>query len=119
MLNLHVSLPALMRLLGHKHINMTLRYLRVTQDDVWREFHIAMQNQSQRHIVPQLAVPESSSTNSFGFPAIWQAVQATRHLLEMYRRQLQDAKARRKLYLLGKRLSTVARELNRFKTAGE
>ena len=32
-------LPALMKLMGHKNIRMTLRYLKVTQPDLQREFH--------------------------------------------------------------------------------
>lgn len=35
MVRLGISLPALMRLLGHKDIRMTLRYVTVTQDAVW------------------------------------------------------------------------------------
>src|SRR2546423_5999750 len=41
MLRLGVSLPALMKLLGHKDIRMTLRYVEVTQQDLHREFHQA------------------------------------------------------------------------------
>jgi hypothetical protein len=41
----------------------------------------------------------------------------SRHLLEMYRRQLQDEKTRRKLQRLDKRLLNVASELDRFATA--
>jgi site-specific recombinase XerD len=41
MLRLGVSLPALMQLLGHKDIRMTLRYVQVTQQDLQREFHQA------------------------------------------------------------------------------
>ena len=36
MLRLGVSLPALMQLLGHKDISMTLRYVQVTQQDLQR-----------------------------------------------------------------------------------
>jgi len=43
-LRLGVSLPALMRLLGHKDIRMTLRYVEVTQLDLQREFHSARRN---------------------------------------------------------------------------
>src|SRR6516164_568520 len=39
MLRLGVGLPALMQLLGHKDIRMTMRYLQVTQQDLQREFH--------------------------------------------------------------------------------
>jgi hypothetical protein len=43
MLRLRVSLPALMQLLGHKDIRMTMRYVEVTQLDLRREFHTAHQ----------------------------------------------------------------------------
>ena len=36
MLGLGVSLPALMQLLGHKDIRMTMRYVQVTQQDLQR-----------------------------------------------------------------------------------
>ena len=38
MLRLGVSLPALMHLLGHKDIRMTMRYVEVSQLDLHREF---------------------------------------------------------------------------------
>ena len=44
MLRLGVSLPALMQLLGHNDIRMTLRYVQVTQQDLQREFHRARLN---------------------------------------------------------------------------
>ncbi|HEX2715605.1 MAG TPA: tyrosine-type recombinase/integrase, partial [Candidatus Acidoferrales bacterium] len=49
MLRLGVSLPALMQLLGHKDIRMTLRYVLVTQQDLQREFHQARQNAAYPH----------------------------------------------------------------------
>ena len=50
MLRAGVSLPALMKLLGHRTANMTLRYVEVTQKDLQREFHLA--RQQSRHLVP-------------------------------------------------------------------
>ena len=43
MLRLGVGLPALMQLLGHKDIRMTLRHVQVTQQDLQRQFHAARQ----------------------------------------------------------------------------
>jgi site-specific recombinase XerD len=57
MIRLGVSLPALMQLLGHKDIRMTLRYVQVTQQDLQREFHAARQRAPQPHSVPVLSVP--------------------------------------------------------------
>ena len=114
MLRLGVSLPALMKLLGHKDIRMTLRYVEVTQQDLQREFQHARQNAAHPHRLPTLAV--AKEIPSTDLPGICQALQATRHLLEMYRRQLGNEKTRRRLQRLGKRLFTVASQLHRIQT---
>lgn len=114
MLRLGVSLPALMRLLGHKDIRMTLRYVAVTQQDLQREFHQARQNAAHPHRLPTLALPKE--TPSAGLPSICQMLQATRHLLEMYRRQLSNDKTRRRLHRLDKRLLSLASQLQRIQT---
>jgi hypothetical protein len=102
-----ISLPALMQLMGHKDIRMTLRYLKVTQPDLQREFHKARQNTGQVYRPPSLSV----STATTDLPGIRQALAATRHLLEMYRRQLSDDKTRRRLQRLDRRLLDVAQQL--------
>jgi len=112
MLRLGISLPALMQLMGHKDIHMTLWYLEVTQQDLQREFHFARQNIARLHLVPKFPPPDSSLSASPDLPGICRALTATRHLLEMYRRQLPDENTRRKLQRLDKRLLTVASELN-------
>jgi len=114
MLRLGVSLPAFMQLLGHKDIHMTLRYVEVTQLDLHREFHTARQRATPPHPVPVLSVPHCTSTD---LPGIRQALAATRHLLEMYRRGLSDEKNRRRLQRLDRRLLDVAVQLDRITTA--
>jgi len=113
MLRWGVSLPALMQLLGHKDIRMTLRYLQITQQDLQREFHLARQNPAHRHFLPELTLPDISSSPSSDPLGIRQALAATRHLLEMYRRKLIDEKTRRTLQRLDKRLLAVALQLDR------
>jgi site-specific recombinase XerD len=44
-----VSLPALMRLMGHSHIYTTMLYVNLSPQDVWREFHRAIQNRTPLH----------------------------------------------------------------------
>ena len=117
MLRLGVSLPALMQLLGHTDIRMTMRYLEVTQQDLQREFHAARQHSAHPHHLPILSVANASL--SADLPGIHQALTATRHLLEMYRRQLSDEKARRTLHRLDRRLLAVASQLDRLPTAGK
>ena len=111
MVRLGVSLPALMKLLGHKDITMCLLYVQVTQQDLQREFHQARQNLAHLHRLPTLALPKDMP--SAGLPGIRQALEATRHLLEMYRRQLGDEKIRRTLQRLDKRLLGVASQLQK------
>ena len=62
MVRLGVSLPALMQILGHKDVRMTLRYVEVVQLDLQREFHRARQNPVVLHSIPQLPLP--SLTNA-------------------------------------------------------
>jgi site-specific recombinase XerD len=114
MLRLGVSLPALMQLLGHKDIRMTLRYVQVTQQDLQREFHTARQHAAPPHRAPVLSVPNCPA--GADLPGIRQALAATRHLLEMYRRRLDDSKVQRKLQRLDKRLLAIASQLDRIVT---
>jgi len=115
MIRLGVSLPALMQLLGHKDIRMTLRYVQVTQLDLQREFHAARRNAAQPHRVPTLSI--TTCPANAGLPGILQALTATRHLLEMYRRQLADEKTSCKLQRLDRRLLAVASEVGKLATA--
>lgn len=110
MLRLGVSLPALMQLLGHKDIRMTLRYVQVTQQDLQHEFHTARQRLPRPHCVPVISVPHCPSRADR--PGILQALAATRHLLETYRRTIPDEKTRRRLQRLDRRLLDVANQLD-------
>jgi site-specific recombinase XerD len=108
-----MSLPALMQLMGHKDIRMTLRYLKITQPDLQRQFHKARQNTAEAYHVPSLAVPAATAD----IPGIRHALAAARHLLEMYRRQLSNDKARRRLQRLDRRLLDVDQQLQNIAVA--
>jgi len=56
MVRLGVSLPALMRMMGHRDIRMTLRYVEVVQLDLQREFHRAREKTASLYSIPQLPV---------------------------------------------------------------
>lgn len=115
MVRLSVSLPALMQLLGHKDVRMTLRYVQVTQQDLQREYHQARQNAAQPHRLPRLSLPQSIVQADL--PGVLQSVEGARHLMEMYRRQLNDEKAQRQLQRLDRRLLAVASQLKRIAAA--
>jgi len=101
-----------MRLLGHKDIRMTLRYVQVTQQDLQREFHTARRLADSPHRMPELPLLPSPARADLS--AIRQALTATRHLLEMFRRQLADEKTRRTLQRLDDRLLAIASILDQF-----
>ncbi len=115
MVRLGVSLPALMQLLGHRDIRMTLRYVQITQADLQREYFAARLKAAERYTMPQLAAPTGSTTP--GLAGIRQALTAICHLLEMYRRQLTDEKTSRTVRRLDSRIRAVATEVQKLDTA--
>jgi site-specific recombinase XerD len=85
MLRAGVSLPALMKLLGHRTANMTLRYVEITQKDLQREFHLARQN--PRHLLPlppSLSAPDPDAADA---DAVDQRLSAAIRLLDLLRRR--------------------------------
>ena len=112
MVRLGVSLPALMQMLGHKDVRMTLRYVEVVQPDLQREFHRARQNPVVLHSIPQLHIPSTPVPERLDLVTIHQAIAATRHLLQLLQSQL-EAKVQRKLRRLLQRLLNIDHELER------
>ncbi len=112
MIRLGVSLPALMQMLGHKDINMTLRYVEVMRLDLQREFHRARQNTALLHSIPQLPLPSPTAPVRADLSSTREAIATTRHLLQLFQAQLQDLRARHKLRRLTQRLLNISRELN-------
>jgi integrase len=112
MIRCGISLLALKELMGHKDIRMTLRYIKVTQPDLQREFYRARHNTAKPYSIPSLSV----HTAAADLPGIRRALAATRHLLEMYRRQLSDDKTRRRLQRLDRRLLNLDQQLQHIAT---
>lgn len=106
MLRAGVSLPAVKELLGHRTIEMTLRYVQVTQIDLQREYHRARERMAQVYTVPRLH--KSSALNLLTLLA---ALAETGRLMEMYRRQIEDQIKRRDLARLVNRVIKIAAEL--------
>jgi site-specific recombinase XerD len=104
MLRAGVSLPALMKLLGHRTANMTLRYLEITQQDLQREYHLARQH--PRYLIPlppALATPDPDAANA---TAVVDRLSAAIRILDLYRQQ-SPGFADRLLPLLLRRLVRV------------
>jgi integrase len=110
MLRSGVSLPVLMRLLGHQSPNMTMRYLEVSLLDVEHEFQLA--RQSPRHLIPATKIP-SASSHTPDLPGLLGSLQITQHVLEMFRRTLTAGPPRRRLDRLANRLTKIASEVRK------
>lgn len=83
MLRAGVSMPALMKLLGHRTANMTLRYVQVTQEDLQREFHLARQH--PRYLMPGPASAIRSEPQAADAPAVIDCISAAIRVLDLFR----------------------------------
>jgi len=111
MVRLGVSLPALMQMMGHRDIRMTLRYVEVVQLDLQREFHQAREKTASLYSIPQLPVLSVTAPARVDLATIRQAIVATHRALHLLQPQLED-KARRKLRRLAQRLLNIDHELD-------
>ena len=111
MVRLGVSLPALMQMMGHRDIRMTLRYVEVVQLDLQREFHRAREKTASLYSIPQLPVLSTTVPARVDLATIRQAIVATHRALQLLQPQLEN-KARRKLRRLAQRLLNIDHELD-------
>jgi integrase len=110
-----VSLPALMKLLGHTNPEMTMLYIEMAQLDLQREFHLARSH--PRHLTP---LPRSHTTTlPQGFSGILDSLLLTQHALEMFRRTLSQGTLRRSYDRLSNRLSKILSEARKLGAAAK
>ena len=101
-----VSLPALMKLLGHHNANMTLLYVEVTQQDLQREFHAARLQPRHRAPVPP-ALEEPNASAAGGPASVTAALSGALRLLELYRRGGPPTPQQKLLLLLARRIARI------------
>lgn len=104
-----VTLPALMKLLGHTDPEMTMRYIDVNSNDLQREFHLA--RSQPRHLVPQPKTPTLSQR--IGWDGVTDATLFAQHALEMFRRSLPNDHLRHSLVRLSNRLTKILSQLRK------
>jgi len=104
-----MSLPALMKLLGHRTANMTLRYVEITQKDLQREFLLA--RQKPRHLLALPPAFDDSQPGGVNGPTVVERLSAVMRLLELYRQQA--ASHDQVLHRLGRRLIRVREALQK------
>ena len=104
MLRAGVSLPALMKLLGHRTANMTLRYVEITQQDLQREFRLA-QAQS-RHRVPLPPALDAAEPPGANAALVVDRLSGAMRVLDLYRQQNAESEGK-PFQLLARRLLRV------------
>lgn len=111
MLRAGVGFPVLMKLLGHTHPEMTMRYLDVALTDLQREFQLA--RSKPRHLVPRPKTP--SARLRAGLDGVIDSLLGAQHLLEMFRRTLPNGPSRTCLGRLSNRLTKILTEAKKLR----
>ena len=106
-----VSLPAVMKLLGHLNPEMTMHYLEVSLLDLQREFHLA--RSQPRHLVPASRLPASPASPQANLASLLDSLHVAHHVLEMFRRTLPQGRQRRLLDRLANRLTKITSEMRK------
>ena len=112
MLRAGVSFAAVIKLLGHKSPHMTLEYLEITQQDLQREFHLALSH--PRHLVPSRTTPPGPAPRA-DFLGLIDSLMTAQHVLEFYRRNIIDPSARRLLDRLANRIVKILTQTKKLK----
>jgi site-specific recombinase XerD len=100
------SLPAVKELLGHTKIDMTLRYTQVSQVDLQRQYKEARAYLANSYQVPALNRTRVQTVHPF--VRALHSLANTAHLLEMYRRGLDDRRQELTIRRLLNRLSKIS-----------
>lgn len=113
MIRAGVSLPALMKLLGHHNANMTLLYVEVTQQDLQREYHAARLHPRHQVPIPPALQQTAFSEASTDLPAVCTALRTASRLLDLYRQRAVSHSHAKPFLLLSRRLARIRSRLEK------
>jgi site-specific recombinase XerD len=103
MLRAGASLPVVKTLLGHNSLDMTMRYVQVSQVDLQREYYKARAKSGEYHSLPKIIFDN--------LPNMCGLLSEASHAIEMYRRRSLNDKKKRTLARLINRISKILKEL--------
>jgi site-specific recombinase XerD len=110
MLRAGMRLPVLMKLLGHRTINMTLRYAEVSGVDVQRAYVNTIETIERRYDFPQLPLNSKPSNESSARRAIRAHLGSLYSELEAFRRDYAEGSTTKPLQRLAERTRRLARD---------
>jgi site-specific recombinase XerD len=105
------SLPAVKALLGHAKVEMTLRYIQVSQVDLQREYKSARDNLANLYQLPRHRMPRDEFEHPY--IRVLQCLTDAAHFLEMHRRRLDNPRQEVTIRRLLNRLTKVSNALKR------
>lgn len=109
-----MSLPVLMRILGHRTIGMTLMYSQVTQSDVQRAYLATLESTKHRYKLPEppllVAAPAQTPITAANTLTLLHAAASQ---MEAFRRNQKNPLAKKKLQRLVERLRRAAQAFAR------
>ena len=115
MLRAGVSLPVLMKLLGHRSVGMTLRYTQITGVDVRRAYFAALGSTRRDHEVPLPAVEPSRARERklTSWHSVAGYVETVAREVETFRRDHSSGCESKRAQRLIERLRRIARDFER------
>lgn len=106
-----MSLPVLMRILGHRTLGMTIRYVQITQEDVQRAYGKAMESIAQRYPALPESLPEAAKQAAPSRERFLELTANAASLLETIRRDEAEGPVQKKaLRRLVERIRRLARD---------
>jgi site-specific recombinase XerD len=107
MLRAGVSLPALMKLLGHHNANMTLLYVEVTQQDLQCAYQAAHLTSPHHMPVPPALPHHTAPASAAAAPTVEAALHSALRLMDLYRQLSAPSSANKQFLLLSRRLTRI------------
>jgi len=106
-----ISLPALMKLLGHRSIAMTIRYTGVSHPDLQRAYYEALQKSRALNLIPKTPViQEKNKADEPDF--IFDGINNLITKINSVGRDLNNKKRQKKLQRISERLRRMCKDIN-------
>ena len=108
-----LSLPALMKILGHRTIKMTLRYAEVTGVDVQRAYAEAIKTLEERHNLPCAPDVPKKHARTSGREGVVSLLHVLEAALEAYRQDHAKPSEKKKVQRFVERIRRLCEDLKR------
>ncbi len=107
-----VSLPGIMKLLGHRSLRMTLRYAAITNEDLSRDYLAAIANVNRRYSETGALVAFENNAGAESAPTIEHCFDQLLARLQALRFDEQESLLRKRLQRVVERIRRVRKELS-------